>query len=356
MGLTIADGRKLTFLLELVRPDQARRVLGRLGQLGSERTAPGELRLLLNSRQPPPLNVWLWVLACDLPELNAVAFDVRELGDAIRRDIIEGVPFGPERDRRTERLPLGSTLQRRQSYGQLEEEFDLPARQSAEQLLPALRAAGEARRLRRARMLAGALPRDQWDEVARADRADPLPGYARWALSCQVNCPPSLRAQFGSHAKFRYRVEQAGLLAEPHGYLGRTCARDVLLTLGVFAQPHYPAGRQFRDELAPLVREHLGGHADAWAVLAQLLPTFNGSLSELISTAGAIAGPDPDPELDAEPEPDPDEVGVGAGADVGDGGRPDSNRRIPDPQSGAAASALQPPPAPTLAAGGAVGP
>lgn len=344
MGLTIADGRKLTFLLELVRPDQAQRVLGRIGQLGSEQSAPRELRALLNGRQPPPLVVWLWVLACDLPELNAVAFDVRELGDAIRRDIIEGVPFGPDRDRRTERLPLSPILEQRQSWGRMETEFDLPSRQTAEQLLPALRAAGEARKLRRARKFAGALPRDEWDQVARADLADPLPGYARWALSCQVNCPPSLREQFGSHGKFRYRLQQAGVLAEPHGYIARSSARDVLLTLGVIAQPHFPAGRQLRENLAPLVREYLGGHADAWAVLAQLLPTFSGSLPELISTAGAIAGPDPNPE------PDPDLLGVG------DGDRPDSNPRIPDPQSGAPASALQPPSAQTLAVGGAVGP
>ncbi len=340
MGLTIADGRKLTFLLELVRPDQARRVLGRLGQLGSEQSAPTELRMLLNGRRPPPLGVWLWVLACDLPELNAVVFEVRRLGDAIRRDIIEGVPFGPGRDRRTERLPLAPVLERRLELARFEEEFDLPDRQTASRLLPRLRAAGEARQLRRARQLAGALPYDEWDEVARADLADPLPGYARWALSCHVNCPPSLRGQFGSHAKFEYRLQQAGVVAEPNRYLAEYSARDVLLTLGAIAQPHVPGGSRFRAELEPLVREHLGGHSDAWAVLAQLLPTFNGSLPELISTAGAIVGPDPDP-------------GPDLGADGAyDEDRLDSNQRPADPQSAAPAAALRPPPAPTLAVEG----
>ena len=41
--------------------------------------------------------------------------------------------------------------------------------------------------------------------------------------------------------------------------------------------------------LRPLVRDHLGGREEAWAVLAQLLDTFHGTAPELIMTAGAIA-------------------------------------------------------------------
>jgi hypothetical protein len=41
--------------------------------------------------------------------------------------------------------------------------------------------------------------------------------------------------------------------------------------------------------LAPLVRAELGANADAWAVLAQLLPTFAGTVPELVVTSGAVA-------------------------------------------------------------------
>lgn len=45
-----------------------------------------------------------------------------------------------------------------------------------------------------------------------------------------------------------------------------------------------------RAALQPLVRVELGGNIEAWAVLTQLLPTFTGTVPELVTTARAIAG------------------------------------------------------------------
>ncbi|MET9292710.1 hypothetical protein [Streptomyces sp. NPDC003077] len=44
-----------------------------------------------------------------------------------------------------------------------------------------------------------------------------------------------------------------------------------------------------RAETDALIREHLGNNVEAWAIALQLLPTFTGSLAELISTVGAVA-------------------------------------------------------------------
>ncbi|MFJ1805810.1 MULTISPECIES: hypothetical protein [unclassified Streptomyces] len=47
--------------------------------------------------------------------------------------------------------------------------------------------------------------------------------------------------------------------------------------------------RDAEDALRPLVRDHLGGREEAWAVLAQLIGTFHGTAPELVTAAGAIA-------------------------------------------------------------------
>ncbi|KIZ18366.1 hypothetical protein [Streptomyces natalensis] len=48
-------------------------------------------------------------------------------------------------------------------------------------------------------------------------------------------------------------------------------------------------GRSVGALITALTDEHLGGDVEAWAVCLQLLPTFAGTLPELISTAGAVA-------------------------------------------------------------------
>ncbi|WP_431774059.1 hypothetical protein [Streptomyces cucumeris] len=45
-----------------------------------------------------------------------------------------------------------------------------------------------------------------------------------------------------------------------------------------------------------LVHEHLAGHTEAWVIALNLVGTFVGSLAELITVAGQVAGPRPDAE------------------------------------------------------------
>ncbi len=49
------------------------------------------------------------------------------------------------------------------------------------------------------------LKRD-WATVAEADRGEPLPGFARWAPAERIDCPPEVRARFGSHRKYTNRL------------------------------------------------------------------------------------------------------------------------------------------------------
>jgi hypothetical protein len=104
------------------------------------------------------------------------------------------------------------------------------------------------------------------------------------------DCPPALRAQFGSHAKFTHRVRQAGILAGPGEYAtAHGPAAQVLKVLSL-GPVMFPARvGEAEDALRPLVRDHLAGREEPWAVLAQLLGTFHGTAPELIMTAGAIA-------------------------------------------------------------------
>jgi hypothetical protein len=141
------------------------------------------------------------------------------------------------------------------------------------------------------RTAAAAVRREHWEAVDAADRERPLPGYARWALAIRIDCPHALRERLGAgHPSFAYRMRQAGIVSGPDAYVREWGpARDVLevLAAGRWA---FPARlREAHDALRPLVRERLGANTEAWAVAAQLLPTFAGTVPELVVTAGAIA-------------------------------------------------------------------
>jgi hypothetical protein len=225
-----------------------------------------------------PSSVLLWILEEDDPELNALVFHHGSTSDAMRRAILRGVPF---RRGRGEPVPVHGSLRPCA-------EPSAPEAFTRLGLVGALRDATEMGRARAAASMV--VDHSDWRAVARTDREDPLPGYARWALSVRPDCPVALREQFGSHAKFTHRVRQAGVLDGPAEY-ATTCApaSDVLMTL---SQGHtlFPTRlRRAEDALRPLVREHLGDREDAWAVLAQLLGTFHGTVPELVMTAGAVA-------------------------------------------------------------------
>lgn len=156
-----------------------------------------------------------------------------------------------------------------------------------------LRALAGSGQLKAARAVVGEIRSADWPEIAREDAERAFPGFARWALLQRVDCPDGLRERLGSHPRYRNRVRQAGIyVGGPVEYLtesGRPAAEVLrVLGLGVRAFPERLA--ETDAVLGPLVTGELGGHEDAWAVLAELLPGFTGTVTELITTAGAVAG------------------------------------------------------------------
>ncbi|MFU8853052.1 hypothetical protein ACNAW0_18995 [Micromonospora sp. SL1-18] len=46
----------------------------------------------------------------------------------------------------------------------------------------------------------------------------------------------------------------------------------------------------YRAELSALVRKYLAGRPEAWALALTMLPAFEGTVPELVSSAGLAAG------------------------------------------------------------------
>ncbi|MGW2826470.1 hypothetical protein ACWC24_36615 [Streptomyces sp. NPDC001443] len=266
------------FLVGLVENRTGRRIRRRIGLSRPDRSPTAQRRLLSMWTWPPvPASMLLWVLEEDDPELNTVVWRHLPANDGIRRAIVRGVPFGPGR---TEPVPVAPAL-----HGQ---EPPVPESFTRFGLVGALRAVTSMEAGRAAASMV--VERPAWQEVADADRERPLPGYARWALSVRPDCPPALRAGFGTHRKFTHRVRQAGILSGPAEYA--TEHGPAARVLGLLSLGHtlFPARLgAARDALRPLVHDHLGDREEAWAVLAQLIPTFHGTAPELVATAGAIA-------------------------------------------------------------------
>ncbi|MEW1775233.1 hypothetical protein [Streptomyces sp. NPDC086777] len=275
------SGRAVGFLLDLIDPADADRVRARVGL---SRPVPEDLRE--TRRRIPwglpalPASVVLWMLQEDDPDLNAVVWRLLTDRDtALRRAILDGVPFAPGRLLAVEVDPV-----LRDDYA----EPPVPERVTRLGLVPALRASDSMAAAREAASMV--YRREHWQTVAEADREKSLPGYVRWALSVRADCPPTLRAQFGTHRKFDFRVRQAGILDGPATYaLDHGPARDVLQVLSLRHVMFPRRATEAEDALRPLVHDHLGAHEEAWAVLAQLLDTFHGTAGELVRTAGAIA-------------------------------------------------------------------
>ncbi|MDX2643429.1 hypothetical protein PV341_07545 [Streptomyces sp. PA03-1a] len=271
---------ELGFLLGLVDPALAARARSRTGVPEEDPAAvakPPEHLMWGPLWHNLPASVLWWILQEDDPRTNALVYHHWRTDDRVRYDILNGLPYGPDRSRRV------------QVHADLAHfpapELALPA--GPEALVAALRAVTGMSQGRAAALTVG---RDDWAAVAEADREQPLPGYARWALAIRPDCPPELRTQFGTHRKFTNRLRDAGVVDGPGAYAtGTRPARDALrvLAMGRWAFPlRLP---EAADALRPLVRTELGGNTEAWAVLTQLLPTFTGTLPELITTAGAIA-------------------------------------------------------------------
>lgn len=264
------------FLLSLIEPEDAAAVRRRLG-IGEPEQHPDDRAAWELNRLGAPRSMLLWMLERDDPATNQVVFHQAGACDAIKRDILRGLPFGGA----TGRLPVPGHCGRRFCS---HSEPDIPL--SGHGLIGGMR---EARTMGSARVAVRAVGRRDWAEVAAADRAKPLPGYVRWALTERIDCPPEVRAQFGSHPKFTHRLRRAGIVElREYVELGRP-PQNVLgvLHFGTQLFPHRVG--EAAALLAPLVRAEIGAHPDAWAVLAQLLPTFAGTVPELVSTSGAVA-------------------------------------------------------------------
>ncbi|WP_328616920.1 hypothetical protein OHS18_11165 [Amycolatopsis sp. NBC_00355] len=263
------------FLLSLIEQDDAAVVRRRLGIGAPEPLTDAGAAWELD-RLDSPRSVLLWMLERDDPGTNRLVFHQSRVGNELKRDILRGLPFG------TATGPLPVEIDCGRPYCS-HAEPDVPV--SRHGLIGGLR---EARTMGSGRVAARAVGKPDWAEVAEADRLEPLPGFARWALGTRIDCPPELRERFCSHPKFRNRFRRAGIV-EPREYveLGRP-PRDVLAVLyfGTRLFPHR-AG-EVAAVLTPLVRTEIGANPDAWAVLAQLLPTFAGTVPELVATSGAI--------------------------------------------------------------------
>ncbi|MFD4555124.1 hypothetical protein ACFWP5_12530 [Streptomyces sp. NPDC058469] len=276
------SGAAVGFLLNLIDSGDAERIRRRIGLPEPEEEPTHEARrntLLWSwARTAVPSSVLLWVLEEDDPELNQWVWRHVSADNAMRRAIARGVPFGHAR---VEPLTVAESVQ-------LSDEPPVPGNFTRFGLVGALR---EGTSMQSARTAASmVLERSDWQAVTEADQDRPLPGYARWALSIRPDCPPALRARFGTHRKFTHRVEEAGVLDGPADYA--TAWGPASHVLKVLSTGHllFPARvGDAENALRPLVREHLADHEDAWAVLAQLVDTFHGNAVELVVTAGAVA-------------------------------------------------------------------
>ncbi|MEU1274894.1 hypothetical protein [Streptomyces sp. NPDC005799] len=270
--------RAVGFLLRMLDTEDADRVRRRIG-VPAVAAEERRITYAVLKQSWVPASVLLWILEQDDPELNAVVYGHVSADPAMRRAVLRGLPFGPGR---TDSLPVDDVLLRHADEPPEPEGF------AGRGLVATLRAVTAMKPARQAASMV--LGHRDWRTVTEADREQPLPGYARWALSVRPDCPQALRAQFGSHAKFTHRVRQAGILSGPGEYAtAHGPAAQVLKVLSL-GPVMFPARvHEAEDALRPLVRDHLAGREEAWAVLAQLLGTFHGTAPELIMTAGAIA-------------------------------------------------------------------
>ncbi|MFI6938289.1 hypothetical protein ACIBI4_03355 [Streptomyces sp. NPDC050418] len=284
MAYTSARDRAVSYLLSLADPADAARVGERIrvAPQGAGDPAPEEeaVRSTWSAARHLPVSVLHWVMQQDDPELNVLVYRHPSADEAIRRQILRGVRCAPD--------AAGSALPLSPQITYLVDSAGQPPRFPDLGLVGALRAARTRGAGRTAANMV--LDRNDWAEVTEADQREPLPGYARWALAVRHDCPPALRRQFGTHAKFHHRVRAAGAFDSPAQFaLEHGPAVHVLAVLSLGHRLFPQRLAEASDTLRPLVREYLGGGTETWAVLAQLVEGFQGSTEELVITAGAVA-------------------------------------------------------------------
>lgn len=311
----------MRFLLDLADPEAEPHIAARLGlpsRSGDPASTPGggasvlaamfgadrEAARRVFAAPDTPRSILRWLLELDDPDANYLVYQA-DVPDAVRRDILLGVPYGPRATDPDFRVPVSPDLHperglkdyhyrsfRRRARLPYHEGYDDAANAEERGIISTLYEAGKARQLKKCKRAAAALSGPEWSVVALADEVEPLPGYARWALCIQVACPEELRRQLGGYdPHFTARMSLAGFLLDgsaAYAWAARPPGR-VLAVLECIARATPQRAADAADALRPLVQQELGDNLEAWAVLAQLLPGFAGSLPELIATSGAIA-------------------------------------------------------------------
>ncbi|MEU9116202.1 hypothetical protein AB0D04_31675 [Streptomyces sp. NPDC048483] len=134
-----------------------------------------------------------------------------------------------------------------------------------------------------------------WAELTAAYRAGSPPKGLAESLAGRPDCPremllAELRATstyYTGPPWFAAALQHGGLTAED---LAAHCApAKVAWELLPRAISSTDPQTDHQAVLTALTDKHLGSDVEAWAVCLQLLPTFTGTLTELISTAGAVA-------------------------------------------------------------------
>ncbi|TJZ58876.1 hypothetical protein FCH28_01585 [Streptomyces piniterrae] len=133
-----------------------------------------------------------------------------------------------------------------------------------------------------------------WTGLVTAQDAGTLPAQLLDRLAEQPDCPrelllAALATTPESGAKWIPNAFRSGRLTPEDLLTHAAPARAALAVLRQYAAD-WPeaAGRPVVCRAAALPREHLGTDVEAWSVGLQLLPTFVGTLPELIVTAGAM--------------------------------------------------------------------
>jgi len=323
MALDERTADAVGYLLRLVDEATAGRVRARLALgaegAGSRRAGDDWDPQVRRQLRAAPASVRFWLLQADDPAVNRLLFDLELLPPGLNHDVVGGVAFAPGSPDRGRSGVLRHDLP---AFGPDDprrgRETDLPGILAA---LYAAEAAGKP--LRPSRRAAAEVRSAYWPEILAAHRAEPLPGYARWALAERIDCPAELRASFGTHPKFANRLRSAGIIEELGDLVTAVePARAAMPLLSLVSRIKPGAVAAGVEVLRPLVDAELGRNVEAWAVLAQLLPEFVGSVAELLPLAGAVAGPMPEEPPSAGPgHPGPAETGP-AHAAAGSAGRP----------------------------------
>ncbi|WP_406864545.1 hypothetical protein ABZO31_30490 [Streptomyces sp. HUAS MG47] len=271
--------RALDLLISLAGADDAERVRERIGvpvRPAAQRPDRWSAVHMIGG-DAVPVSARLWMLEADDPEINELVVLSGGLPGALELSVLRGEPFGPDGGRA---LPLNGALRGRPTPEGV-------TRCAPGEAVPALRAVCSMGQGKRA---ATRLGRADWTAVIEADVEEPLPGYARWALALRPDCPGVLRERFSDHPSYAHRMSTAGIVASPEEYVREwRWALTVLMVLDTGRWAFPTRMPEAEAVLRPLVLGSLGGNVEAWAVLGQLLPTFTGTVPELIVTAGAIA-------------------------------------------------------------------